>query len=119
MDAKKKRQLRLKRHHRLRKKVKGTADRPRVAVFKSLNHFYAQAIDDIAGNTVVAANSLMTAELKKSGGNSKTAVGVAELFAELAGKAGVKQIVFDHGGFGYRGKIKEFADVLRKKGIKF
>ena len=119
MDAKKKRTLRLKRHFRLRKKVKGTAERPRVAVFKSLNHFYAQAIDDVTGNTVAAANSLMTADLKKSGGNTSTAVGVAELFAENAKKAGLEQIVFDHGGFGYRGKVKAFADTLRKKGLKF
>jgi len=119
MDAKKKRQLRLRRHSRLRKKVKGTATRPRLVVYKSLNHFYAQAIDDVAGNTIVAANSLMTEELKKSGGNIKTAVGVADLFAERAKKAGVIEVVFDHGGFGYRGKIREFADTLRKRGLKF
>ena len=118
MDTKKKRKLRIKRHFRLRKKVFGTAERPRVAVFKSLKHFYAQAIDDTAGNTLVSASSL-TPDLKNSGGNINTAKAVGELFAEKAKKAGINKIVFDHGGFGYHGKIKAFAETLRDKGIEF
>ncbi len=118
MDAKKKRTLRLKRHRRLRKKVLGTSGRPRVAVFKSLKHFYAQAIDDISGRTLVAACSLTT-DLKGQGGNIGAAKAVGELFAKKALEAGIKTIVFDHGGFGYRGKIKAFAETLRAKGLEF
>ena len=118
MDAKKKRTLRLKRHRRLRKKVLGTSERPRVAVFKSLKHFYAQAIDDISGHTLVAACSLTT-DLKGLGGNIGAAKAVGELFAKKAHEAGIKTIVFDHGGFGYRGKIKAFAETLRAKGLEF
>ena len=113
MDARKKRQLRIKRHFRLRKKVKGTSERPRVAVFKSLKHFYAQAIDDGSGNTLCAASSLIP-DLRTGGGTIQTAEKVAEQFAEKALEAGIKRVVFDHGGFGYRGKIKAFAEILRK-----
>ena len=118
IDAKKKRNLRIRRHRRLRKKVKGTAERPRLVVFKSLKHFYAQAIDDINGTTLAQASSL-TPDLSGGGGNIKVATAVAELMAENCSKAGVKRVVFDHGGFGYRGKIKAFAEVLRKKGMEF
>jgi len=118
MDTKKKRQLRLKRHRRLRKKVRGTASRPRLAVFKSLSHFYVQAIDDDSGHTLAAASS-RTTDLKKSGGNTQTAKAVGELFAEKCKEAGIESCVFDHGGFGYCGKIKAFADTLRSKGLKF
>jgi large subunit ribosomal protein L18 len=117
-DSRKKRILRLRRHKRLRKKVMGTAERPRVVVFKSLKHFYAQGIDDISGNTVVSASSL-TPELKSTGGTTVTAIAVGELFAGKAKEAGIKKVVFDHGGFGYGGKIKAFADKLRKKGLEF
>ncbi len=96
----------------------GTAERPRVAVYKSLKHFYAQAIDDLSGNTVISASSL-TPELKTTGGTTVTAVAVGELFAGKAKDAGIKKVVFDHGGFGYRGKIKAFADKLREKGLEF
>lgn len=118
MDAKTKRELRLRRHRRLRKKISGTAERPRLAVFKSLKHIYAQAIDDESGRTIVAASSL-TPELKNSGGDIKTAKAVAELMAEKFKTAGIKKVVFDHGGFGYRGKIKAFAETLREKGMEF
>lgn len=118
MDTKKKTDLRRRRHRRLRKKVHGTAERPRVAVFKSLRHFYAQAIDDTTGHTLVAAGSL-TDELRKSGGSTASAKAVAEALAERIKKAGISTIVFDHGGFGYRGKVKLFAETLRKEGLKF
>jgi len=117
-DAKKKRQLRFRRHRRLRKKVSGTAERPRLAVYKSLKHFYAQAIDDISGSTLVSASS-RTADLRGSGGTVDTARAVAEVMAEKFKEAGISRIVFDHGGFGYRGKIKAFADKLREKGMEF
>lgn len=118
IDAAKKRNLRLRRHRRLRKKVTGTTERPRLAVFKSLKHFYAQAIDDISGHTLASACSL-TPDLKEAGGDLKTAVAVGELMAVKCKEAGIKTVVFDHGGFGYRGKIKAFADTLRKNGLKF
>ncbi len=118
MDAAKKRKLRLRRHRRLRKKVIGTSERPRLAVFKSLKHFYAQAIDDISGHTLAAASSL-TPDLKEAGGDLKTAVAVGEQMAVKCKEAGIKTIVFDHGGFGYLGKIKAFAEALRKNGLEF
>ncbi|MCX6646944.1 MAG: 50S ribosomal protein L18 [bacterium] len=118
MEAQKKRNLRIRRHRRLRKKITGTAERPRLAVFKSLKHFYAQAIDDINGTTLAAASSLIP-DLVSGGGNIKVARAVGELMAQNCKKAGIKKIVFDHGGFGYCGKIKAFAEVLRKNGLEF
>lgn len=118
MDAKKKLELRRRRHRRLRKKITGTPERPRVAVFKSLKHFYAQAIDDTAGHTLVSASSLVP-ELRNGKGNKTVAREVGLIFAEKAKKAGITSIVFDHGGFGYKGKIKIFAETLREQGLKF
>ncbi len=118
MDAKKKRNMRLRRHRRLRKKVTGTADRPRIAVFKSLKHLYAQAIDDTTGHTLVAACSLVP-DLRNGKGDKDTAKAVAELMAGKMKDAGIKKVVFDHGGFGYRGKVKLFAETLRKNGLEF
>jgi large subunit ribosomal protein L18 len=118
MDSKKKLNLRHRRHARLRKKILGTNDRPRVAVFKSLKHFYAQAIDDSSGRTLASASSL-TPELKGGLGSIKTAKAVAVQFASKMKEAGINKIVFDHGGFGYRGKVKAFADTLREKGVEF
>ena len=118
MERKKKESLRKRRHKRLRKKVIGTPERPRVAVFKSLSHFYAQAIDDTAGHTLVAASSL-TPDLKGGKGNTSTAKAVGVQFATKMKEAGLAKIVFDHGGFGYRGKIKKFAETLREQGIEF
>jgi large subunit ribosomal protein L18 len=118
MERKKKANLRHRRHARLRKKVVGTGERPRVAVFKSLKHFYAQAIDDSSGHTLASASSL-TPELRIGLGSIKTAKAVAVQFASNLKEAGIKKIVFDHGGFGYRGKVKIFADTLREQGMEF
>jgi large subunit ribosomal protein L18 len=118
MEPKKKVHLRKRRHARLRKKVIGTPERPRVAVFKSLSHFYAQAIDDTAGRTLVAASSLAP-DLKGGNGNTATAKAVGIQFASKMKEAGIGKIVFDHGGFGYRGKIKIFAETLRGQGLEF
>ena len=121
MDTKKKRQLRLKRHARLRKKLHGTADRPRLVVFKSLRHFYAQLIDDDTSSTLVAASTVLPGlrdTLDKTG-NSDAAVKVGELVAQKAKEKGIEEVVFDHGGFGYRGKIKKFAEKARESGLKF
>ena len=121
MDSKKKHNLRLKRHRRLRKKVQGSADRPRLAIFKSSRHFYAQIIDDNLAHTLVSASTLepdMRKALKQTG-NSDAVLKVGELIAKKAKKAKITQVIFDHGGFGYRGKIKQFADKAREKGLVF
>lgn len=118
MDPKKKKELRRRRHRRLRKRLSGTAGRPRVAVFKSHKHFYAQAIDDTTGHTLVSANSL-AADLRGGKGDRETAKAVAGAFAAKMKEAGIGNVVFDHGGFGYRGKIKLFAETLREAGLEF
>ncbi|HYE80429.1 MAG TPA: 50S ribosomal protein L18 [bacterium] len=114
-------ELRQRRHTRLRKRVHGTPERPRLAVFKSNTHFYAQIIDDEAGRTLASASTLSPA-LKgalPNGGNTAAATAVAGQLAEAAKAAGVFKVVFDHGGFGYRGKIKAFADAARAAGLEF
>lgn len=120
MNTKKKRKLRLKRHSRLRKKISGTQERPRLAVFKSAKHFYAQVIDDRLAHTLVAASTL-SPELKslEKTGDSEAAAKVGELLATKAKEKNITEVVFDHGGFGYKGKIKQFADKAREKGLKF
>lgn len=121
MAGRSKTELRERRHFRLRKKVHGTPERPRLAVFKSNMHFYAQVIDDEAGSTLASASTL-NVNLRNSlpnGGNTSAAVEVAKALAEAAKAAGVGKVVFDHGGFGYRGKIKAFADAARAAGLDF
>jgi large subunit ribosomal protein L18 len=121
MEAKEKHELRIRRHERLRKKVKGTASRPRLAVFKSTKHFYAQIIDDDASRTLISASTL-TPDLKSQIASPNTmnaAEKVGEYIAVKAKQAGIETVVFDHGGFGYHGKIKKFADKAREQGLKF
>lgn len=121
MHTKQKRQLRLRRHRRLRKKIFGTAERPRLAVFKSARHFYAQLIDDTSAITLVAASTL-SPDVRTSvdnTGSADAAVKVGEVIASLAKEKGIENVVFDHGGFGYRGKIKKFADKARESGLNF
>jgi large subunit ribosomal protein L18 len=114
------REARLRRHARVRQKVSGSGDRPRLAVFRSLNHIYAQVIDDIQGHTLVAASSLDT-EMKKDGAGSKTdrAGLVGELLAKRAIEKGIKEVAFDRGGFRYHGRVKALAEAARKGGLKF
>jgi large subunit ribosomal protein L18 len=108
-----------KRHDRLRLKVAGDPARPRLAVFRSLNHIYAQVIDDSAGRTVAAASSL-EAELKSAKGTkSAEATAVGRLVAQRAKAAGVGQVVFDRAGFRYHGRIKSLADAAREAGLDF
>ena len=110
---------RQKRHERLRLRVAGDAARPRLAVFRSLNHIYAQVIDDSAGRTLAAASSL-EAELKSATGTkSATAGAVGRLVAQRAKAAGVGQVVFDRAGFRYHGRIKSLADAAREAGLDF
>lgn len=107
------------RQKRVRKKVRGSPERPRLCVFKSAKHIYAQIIDDISARTLVAANSL-SPELKGiKGGNKTGAKAVGELIAKKAKEAGIEKVVFDRNGFKYHGRIKELADAAREGGLKF
>ncbi len=112
---------RVRRHQRIRKHLKGTAERPRLCVFKSNKYIYGQIIDDTTGNTLVSASSLES-DLRdkfKSRVNKQTSVEIGKLIAERALEKGIKQIVFDRGGFVYHGNIKEFAEAARSAGLEF
>ncbi|HET9086669.1 MAG TPA: 50S ribosomal protein L18 [Acidobacteriaceae bacterium] len=104
-------------HARIRRKVQGTAERPRLNVYRSLNQIYTQLIDDQAGNTLAAASSV-TAKLK-TGGNIAAAREVGRLIAEKAQEKGIKKVVFDRGGYLYHGRIKALADAAREAGLDF
>jgi large subunit ribosomal protein L18 len=118
MSAQKKHEARLRRHSRVRKKVRGEADRPRLAVYRSNKHIVAQVIDDRAGRTLAAASSL-EADLKSGGGNKESAKKVGALVAERAKAAGISKVVFDRGGFLYHGRIAALADAAREAGLEF
>ena len=107
---------RARRHKRVRVHVEGTADRPRLAVFRSLNHVYAQVIDDGAGATVASAS---TVNLKAKGNGRAQAQEVGKAIAVAAKAKGVSQVVFDRGGFLYHGRIKALADAAREAGLEF
>ena len=110
---------RRKRHERIRLRLKGTSARPRLAVFRSLNHIYAQVIDDTTGRTLAAA-STVEKEIKGSGqAKSEEAKVVGRLVAERAKAAGVGQVVFDRSGNRYHGRIKSLADAAREAGLEF
>ncbi len=117
------REKRIRRHKRIRKKVFGTPERPRLSVYRSLHHFYAQVIDDTTGRTLVSASTLDPEYEKltgKRGGKSiEAAQKVAEILVKRALEKGIKKIVFDRGGFMYHGKIKAFADKCRELGLEF
>ena len=108
---------RLKRHGRIRNKISGTAQCPRLNVFRSLKNIYAQIIDDEKGVTLVSASSL---ELKETyGGNKDAAKQVGKLIAEKATKEGISEVVFDRGGYIYHGRVAELAEGAREGGLKF
>jgi large subunit ribosomal protein L18 len=104
-------------HKRIRRRVQGTPERPRLAVFRSLKHIYAQVIDDAKGHTVVAASS--AEENGKNGGNVAGATAIGTLVAERAKDKGVKAVVFDRGGYLYHGRVKALAEAARKAGLEF
>jgi large subunit ribosomal protein L18 len=113
--------LRAKRHRRVRKKISGTAERPRLNLFRSINNIYAQIIDDNRGITLVAASTL-SPELKEkhhSSCNKESAAAVGDLIAQKAIKAGIKQVVFDRAGYLYHGRVKSLADAARAGGLEF
>lgn len=104
-------------HTRIRKKVSGTAERPRLAVFRSLNHIYAQVIDDVSGVTLAAASTTEKDLKGKTGGNVEAAQSVGRAIAERAQSAGVSQVVFDRGGYVYHGRVKALLDATREAGL--
>ena len=109
--------IRLRIHKRIRRRVRGTAERPRLAVFRSVKHIYAQVIDDDRGHTMVAASS---AEGKGTGGgNVAGAKTIGKLVAERAKERGIEAVVFDRGGYLYHGRVKALADAARVAGLKF
>ena len=111
-----------KRHRRLRRHISGSSERPRLAVFRSNNHIYAQIIDDLAQNTLCAASTLdkgLRTSLKSIGSNCAASTAVGELVAQRALEKGINQVVFDRGGNLYHGRIKALADAARKAGLKF
>jgi large subunit ribosomal protein L18 len=109
---------RMKRHQRVRAKVSGTPERPRLNVFRSENNIYAQIIDDVAGNTLVAASSL-DKEIEGKGGNKEAARAVGKLVAERAKAKGIDTVVFDRGGYLYHGRVAELAAGAREGGLEF
>jgi large subunit ribosomal protein L18 len=110
---------RKRRHRRVRGKIEGTATRPRLNVYRSLNNIYAQIIDDDAGVTLCSASSLDKAFKGKSGGNKAAAKDVGALLGERAAGKGIKSVVFDRGGYLYHGRVKELADGARQSGLEF
>jgi large subunit ribosomal protein L18 len=111
---------RLKIHQRIRNKVWGSGQRPRLCVFRSLKHTYAQLIDDSEGKTLVSASSLSVDGKKlKHGGNIAAAKKVGELIATEAKKVGIEEVVFDRGGYIFHGRVKALAEAARKAGLKF
>lgn len=104
-------------HVRIRQKLSGTSERPRLNVYRSLNHIYAQVVDDQKGETLASASSL--ALKLKTGGNVSAAKEIGKAIAERAKKKGIKQVVFDRGGFLYHGRIKALADAARESGLEF
>jgi large subunit ribosomal protein L18 len=109
---------RRKRHFRVRRKVQGTGDRPRLAVFRSNRYIYVQVIDDVAGRTLAAASS-QEKELRERTLTVGTAAEVGKLIASRSKAAGVTSVVFDRGGFAYHGRLKALADAAREEGLEF
>lgn len=113
--------IRVKKHIKIRNRFTGTPERPRLAVFRSNNHMYAQVIDDTVGNTLVAASTLekdVKAELQKTNDVAAAAY-LGTVIAKKALEKGIKNVVFDRGGFIYQGKIKALADAAREAGLEF
>lgn len=114
-------QERLKIHMRIRRKLSGTGNRPRLCVFRSLAHIYAQVVDDLSGKTLVSASSVEKAVCgdKKKAGNIAAAKTVGKAIAERAKSKGIEAVVFDRGGYLYHGRVKALAEAAREGGLKF
>jgi large subunit ribosomal protein L18 len=111
----KRNEIRQRIHERIRRKLAGTTERPRLNVYRSLNHIYAQVVDDQTGTTLVSASTIKL----KSGGNVAAAKEIGKTIAQLAVEKGVKKVVFDRGGYLYHGRIKALADAAREAGLEF
>lgn len=116
-----KKEARIRRHQRVRKTVKGSESRPRLCVYRSLNHIYAQVIDDVQGHTLVAASTNEPEIRQEVAGKTKTnrAEMVGTLLAKRAVEKGISQVAFDRGGYQYHGRIKALAEAARAGGLKF
>jgi large subunit ribosomal protein L18 len=114
-----KQEIRGRIHTRIRRKVKGSAERPRLAVFRSLAHIYAQVIDDRNGRTLAAASTAEKSAPVKLGGNVSAAKEIGKLVADRAKAKGITKVVFDRGGFLYHGRIKALAEAAREAGLEF
>jgi large subunit ribosomal protein L18 len=114
-----KRHARSRRKQRIRKKLEGTQEKPRLSIFRSLNHIYVQAIDDSSGKTLFAASSAEVKGKTKGTGNRDAAKLVGELIATKCKDKGIEQVVFDRGGYLYHGRVKALAEAARAAGLKF
>ncbi len=114
-----KNEIRSRIHERIRKKLRGTAERPRLAVFRSVLHIYAQVIDDTQGRTLVSASTLTGKTGGKTGGNLAAAKEIGKAVAERAKEKGINKVVFDRGGYIYHGRVKALADAAREAGLEF
>ena len=119
MSTKTKKESRSRRRSRIRKKVAGTQEKPRLSIFRSLNHIYVQAIDDATGKTLFAASSSEIKGKTKGTGNKDAAKAVGELIANKCKDKGIEQVVFDRGGYLYHGRVKALAEAARAAGLKF
>jgi large subunit ribosomal protein L18 len=106
-------------HQRIRTKLSGSAERPRLNVYRSLNHIYVQVIDDMSGKTLAAASTAGKKGGKKTGGNVASAKEIGKTIAQRAKEKGIKKVVFDRGGYLYHGRIKALADAAREAGLEF
>jgi len=111
----KRNEIRKRIHARIREKISGTTERPRLNVYRSLNHIYAQVIDDVKGETIATASTIKG----KTGGNVAAAKEIGKTIAERAKEKGVTKVVFDRGGYLYHGRIKALADAAREAGLEF
>ena len=120
INLRKRNDIRQRVHSRIRAKMSGTAERPRLNVYRSLNHIYTQLIDDSTGTTIVSASTVSKkGEGKTAGGNVEAAKTVGKLIAERGLEKGIKKVVFDRGGYLYHGRIKALADAAREAGLEF
>jgi len=106
-------------HERMRQRLQGSAERPRLNIYRSLNHIYAQVIDDATGKTVASASTTGKKSGKKTGGNVASAKEIGKTIAQRAKEKGIKKVVFDRGGYLYHGRIKALADAAREAGLEF
>lgn len=111
-------EARIRRHRRVRKNIKGSAARPRMAIFRSNRYIYVQLVDDTAGRTIASASS-QEKDFRSAKLNEETAAKVGKLIGDRAQESGIKEVVFDRGGYKYHGKIKALADAARKSGLEF